>query len=86
MENKNYVIIEEVSKDIITNKTSIPATDGVLGGVAVTGFVDVEKLIHIYAPAKKQKTIFLEKKLPFSYVVLALEPPIEDGEDGDDGE
>jgi hypothetical protein len=69
------VYVEDISKDILYKSVEIPASDGILGGVAVTGFVDVEKLIHIYVPCYDKKTLFLEKKLPFSYLILSLDPP-----------
>ncbi|KYO66664.1 hypothetical protein [Thermovenabulum gondwanense] len=66
------VVVEEVSKQIIENATPIPCSEGILGGVAVTGFIDVEKIIKICG--YKTKFFFLEKKLPFSYVLLNLDP------------
>ncbi|MGB9840357.1 hypothetical protein [Thermovenabulum sp.] len=71
-ESVKNVVVEEVSKQIIENATTIPCSEGMLGKIAVTGFIDVEKLIKVCG--YKTKFYFLEKKLPFSYVLLNLDP------------
>lgn len=71
-ESIKTVVVEEVNKQIIKNATTIPCSEGELGGIAVTGFIDVEKLIKVCG--YKTKFYFLEKKLPFSYVLLNLDP------------
>jgi hypothetical protein len=67
------VEIEEVSEKIISNIIDIPCSDGIHGGFAITGFIDVEKLIKIYKHECCSNVLFLEKKLPFSIVVLTLD-------------
>jgi len=66
-----FIEVEEVSKQIITESTKIGSSDGILGGIAITGFIDVEKLIKRHG--KMPKVIFLEKKLPFSLLFLSLD-------------
>lgn len=73
--NRKFVVVEEIGRDIISDTTDIKRTDGILGGINITGFIDVEKLITIYSGCYKYKTLFLEKKLPFSIVILSLDPP-----------
>ncbi len=63
--------IEEVSKQIVTESTKIGPSDGILGGTAITGFIDIEKLIK--RNCETPKVIFLEKKLPFSFLFLSLD-------------
>ncbi|MDP4144194.1 MAG: hypothetical protein Q8936_06865 [Bacillota bacterium] len=75
-----HVEVEEIDKRIISDVTDICPTDGITGGVAITGFIDVEKLIHIKKGCHGKKTIFLEKKLPFSYLMVSLDPSEEEHE------
>jgi len=67
------VVVEEISKEIISNVIDIPCSEGIHGGFAITGFIDVEKLIKINKHECCSKVLFLEKKLPFSVVVLTLD-------------
>jgi hypothetical protein len=72
MVDNKPVVVEEISKQIIVDQANILPANGLLGGTALTGFIDIEKLIHI-KNCEKPLTLFLEKKLPFSVVVLSLD-------------
>lgn len=64
-----------VETKITVDATTVPSTDSVRDGVALTGFIDVEKLIEIKddCHGDDDKTLFLEKKLPFQVLILELE-------------
>ncbi len=63
----DWIQVHEVGHEVVTEEITIPSSDGVRGGIAVTGFFDVEKIICI-----RGKTFFLEKKLPFQILLLHL--------------
>ena len=46
----------------------------ILGGLAITGFVEVEKTLSFTNSAGAARTVFLEKKLPFQILLLDLDP------------
>jgi hypothetical protein len=62
-----------VVEKIISNIIDVPCSDSFHGGLVNTGFIDVEKLIHINKPECFSKVMFLEKKFLFSIVVLTLD-------------
>jgi hypothetical protein len=70
---KKDVEIEQVKTEVTTDVVRIPCTDGITGGFALTGFIDIEDIIKIKKCPWNEKTLFLEKKLPFSVVVIGLE-------------
>ncbi|WP_312469773.1 hypothetical protein [Neobacillus sp.] len=54
---------------------SLPCEPDFVCGTQLTGVVDVEKLISFFSPtAQATHTLFLEKKLMFSTVILDLDP------------
>lgn len=58
--------IRDFRLDVVSNAQEIPRSPGLNGGVAITGFVDVEKLISV-----GHRKFFIEKKLPFQIVILS---------------
>ena len=56
--------IKDTSIEIITNVEKVQVDPDTLQ-TTVTGFIDVEKIIQI-----GDKIIFIEKKLPFSYMTI----------------
>lgn len=66
-----YVYVDEVNKQIITNVEKLPCTEGTNGGFLLTGFIDIEKIIYSDWYGKSKAT-FLEKKFPFSVLVLPI--------------
>lgn len=56
--------IKDTSIEIITKADQVRVDPNTLQ-TTVTGFIDVEKIIRI-----GDKTIFIEKKLPFSYMTI----------------
>ncbi|MDP4143364.1 MAG: hypothetical protein Q8936_02610 [Bacillota bacterium] len=68
------VEVKEISTKIVTDQQNcIKVMDGegnlvVKGGTAITGFLDIEKLITI-----EDTVLFLEKKYPFGIVILAID-------------
>jgi len=73
MESSKLIDVEEIGIRIVIEPATVLPTDGILGGTVLTGFIDVEKLIHIKKCGKPVKTLFLEKKLPFSIVILSID-------------
>ena len=67
------VCVDEISTKIISQYEKIPCEQGLPGGFAVTGFIDVEKLISIKSYQGEVENFFLEKKFPFSILVLKLD-------------
>ncbi len=71
---KDIVRVVSVEKKIVTSREKIPKSDSSLGGVVVTGFIDIEKLIELKQKhSRRNRTIFLEKLLPFQILELELE-------------
>ncbi len=70
-EKEFEVHVDEIATKIECESCCIPKDKdaGIHGGIALTGFIDVEKLITVKYNHKKEK-LFLEKKLPFQIVVL----------------
>lgn len=66
----DFVRVREIGKQVITDCETIPATNGICGGVVCTGFIDVEKIIF---PGYCKPPVFLEKKLPFQILLLTLD-------------
>lgn len=56
--------IKDTSIEIITNVDQVKLDSDTIQ-TTVTGFIDVEKIIRI-----GDKIIFIEKKLPFSYMTI----------------
>ncbi|HSQ90089.1 MAG TPA: hypothetical protein VLM92_14935 [Romboutsia sp.] len=56
--------IKDTSIEIITNVERVQVDSDTIQ-TTVTGFIDVEKIIQI-----GDKVIFIEKKLPFSYMTI----------------
>lgn len=53
--------------------TPLPAVDGdILGGFQVNGFVEAERALSFRNSAGMNRTIFLEKKLPFQTTVIVV--------------
>jgi hypothetical protein len=67
------VTVDQLREKLSTDITRICPTDGINGGFALTGFIDVEDIIKIKCSPWDEKTLFLEKKLPFSIVVFSLD-------------
>jgi hypothetical protein len=68
------------SPDIVSEVQTIPANPAIalLGGFALTGFIDIEKEIFFRDSANVLHTFFLEKKLPFQVLVLDVDPTEEE--------
>lgn len=72
-ENGYEIEVEQIETKIECESCCISPGEhtGISGGVALTGFIDVEKIITIKNNGCKEK-LFLEKKLPFQIVILNL--------------
>nr|WP_172688944.1 hypothetical protein [Bacillus thuringiensis] len=72
-ENRYEIEVEQIDTTIECESCCIPVDQnaGIYGGIALTGFIDVEKIITVKNNGCKEK-LFLEKKLPFQLVVLHL--------------
>ncbi len=70
--------IIEVSTTITQSAATLPAQPPFIsGGVALTGFLDVEKLITgLVDSSGVTHSLLLEKKLPFQIMVLDIDPPM----------
>ncbi|MBP0726679.1 hypothetical protein J5Y03_16090 [Bacillus sp. RG28] len=70
----NSVSVSVINETIIGPAvTSLPAVDSdVLGGFQATGFVEVEKTLSFINSLGLNRTLFLEKKLPFQTTVIEL--------------
>jgi hypothetical protein len=68
------------SPDIVSEVQTIPANAAIalLGGFALTGFIDIEKEIFFRDRFGVLHTFFLEKKLPFQVLVLDVDPTEEE--------
>jgi hypothetical protein len=80
----NGLIVRHLDTRIDSSVQVIAPNDDIalLGGFALTGFIDVEKEIRFVQPlpgeGRLQHTWFLEKKLPFQVLVLDADPPEEE--------
>nr|WP_172688947.1 hypothetical protein [Bacillus thuringiensis] len=72
-ENGYEIEVEQIETKIECESCCISPGEhtGISGGVALTGFIDVEKIITVKNNGCKEK-LFLEKKLPFQIVILNL--------------
>ncbi|OUB21154.1 hypothetical protein BK739_01780 [Bacillus thuringiensis serovar pirenaica] len=72
-ENGFEIEVEQIDTKIECESCCISPGEhtGISGGVALTGFIDVEKIITVKHNGCKEK-LFLEKKLPFQIVILNL--------------
>jgi len=71
--------IIEVNSTITQQSATLPSEPPFIsGGVVLTGFLDVEKLITgLLTTEGVSHTLLLEKKLPFQILVLDIDPPAE---------
>lgn len=67
------VITDDIIGPTIQKFGSVPGGD-ITGGLAITGFVEVEKTLSFTNSAGLARTVFLEKKLPFQILLLDLDP------------
>lgn len=68
------VITEGIVGPSVQSFGSVPGGD-ILGGLAITGFVEVEKTLSFQNTTfNRPRTIFLEKKLPFQIFILDIDP------------
>jgi hypothetical protein len=63
------------SPTVVCTSCILPTTDLIAGGFALTGFIDVEKVITITPTPTPPQVLFLEKKLPFQILVMGIDPP-----------
>ncbi|MGE6618780.1 hypothetical protein [Bacillus mycoides] len=72
-EHEYEIHVDQINTEIECESCIIPKDEqaGIQGGIALTGFIDVEKIITVKYNHHKKK-LFLEKKLPFQIVILNL--------------
>ncbi len=74
-QEKTHVHVLPIDEKIISDMAIISSEDASLSGSALTGFLDIEKLIEVNScDGFCKKTYFLEKIVPFQVLQLDVTP------------